>query len=72
MHLLSQQTEQGYWWAYLTADTTLESDYILLQLWLDPPQNGVWKPKKRALIEKAADGFEYAGLCRRGSGRRRG
>ena len=51
--MLSQQTEQGYWWAYLTADTTLESDYILLQLWLDPPQNGVWKPKNRALIDKA-------------------
>ena len=51
--LLSQQTEQGYWWAYLTADTTLESDYILLQLWLDPPQNGVWTPKNRALIDKA-------------------
>ena len=51
--LLSQQTEQGYWWAYLTADTTLESDYILLQLWLDPPQNGVWRPKNRALVDKA-------------------
>ena len=31
------QTQQGYWWADLTADTTLESDYILLQLWLHPP-----------------------------------
>jgi len=51
--LLSLQAEQGYWWAYLTADTTLESDYILLQLWLDPPQNGVWSPKKRAQIDKA-------------------
>ena len=28
---------RGYWWAELTADTTLESDYILLQLWLHPP-----------------------------------
>jgi squalene-hopene/tetraprenyl-beta-curcumene cyclase len=51
--LLSQQAEQGYWWAYLTADTTLESDYILLQLWLDPPVNGEWKPKNRRLIDKA-------------------
>src|ERR1700678_851737 len=27
--LLSQQTQDGYWWAELEADTTLESDYIL-------------------------------------------
>ncbi len=27
----------GYWWADLTADTTLESDFILLELWRHPP-----------------------------------
>jgi squalene-hopene/tetraprenyl-beta-curcumene cyclase len=27
--LLSQQSQEGYWWAELEADTTLESDYIL-------------------------------------------
>ena len=27
----------GHWCAELTADTTLESDYILFQLWLHPP-----------------------------------
>jgi squalene-hopene/tetraprenyl-beta-curcumene cyclase len=27
--LLSQQNQDGYWWAELEADTTLESDYIL-------------------------------------------
>jgi squalene-hopene/tetraprenyl-beta-curcumene cyclase len=27
--LLSAQTREGYWWAELEADTTLESDYIL-------------------------------------------
>jgi len=47
------QFESGYWWAELTADTTLESDYILLQLWLHPPQNGAWNPPTRALIAKA-------------------
>ncbi|HYP14138.1 MAG TPA: squalene--hopene cyclase [Bryobacteraceae bacterium] len=51
--LLSRQHSDGYWWAELTADTTLESDYILLQLWLHPPQNGVWAPKTRPLIDKA-------------------
>ena len=51
--LLAMQSEKGYWWAELTADTTLESDWILLQLWLHPPQNGVWKPSNRALVDKA-------------------
>src|SRR6202011_1332134 len=53
--LLSNQHEQGYWWAELTADTTLESDFILLQLWLHAPQDGVWNPPTRALIEKAVE-----------------
>ncbi|HTW66309.1 MAG TPA: squalene--hopene cyclase [Bryobacteraceae bacterium] len=47
------QSEPGYWWAELTADTTLESDYILLQLWLYPPENGVWNPPTRQLIDRA-------------------
>jgi squalene-hopene/tetraprenyl-beta-curcumene cyclase len=52
--LLRKQHVQGYWCAELTADTTLESDYILLQLWLYPPQDGVWSPPSRPLIERAA------------------
>src|SRR5271168_4672243 len=51
--LLSMQNEAGYWWAELTADTTLESDWVLLQLWLHPPQDGVWNPPNRALVDKA-------------------
>ena len=43
--LLSQQDRRGFWWADLTADSTLESDYILLQLWMYPPQDGVWNPQ---------------------------
>jgi squalene-hopene/tetraprenyl-beta-curcumene cyclase len=54
-YLTGIQTEQGYWWAELTADTTLESDYILLQLWLHPPVNGVWNPPTRSLVGKAAE-----------------
>src|SRR5215472_7867841 len=50
---LSSQHRDGYWWAELTADTTLESDWILLQLWLHPPVNGVWNPPTRPLINKA-------------------
>jgi squalene-hopene/tetraprenyl-beta-curcumene cyclase len=43
-HLLGKQHSEGYWWAELTADSTLESDYILLLLWMYPPRNGVWDP----------------------------
>jgi squalene-hopene/tetraprenyl-beta-curcumene cyclase len=51
--LLSQQDRTGFWSALLTADTTLESDYILLQLWMYPPQAGVWNPPTRDLVAKA-------------------
>ena len=52
-YLLGKQTEEGYWNADLTADTTLESDFVLLELWRNPPQNGVWNPPTRPLIDKA-------------------
>ena len=54
-YFLRTQHEPGYWWAELTADTTLESDYVLLQLWLHPPVNGVWNPPTRPLIDKAVE-----------------
>ncbi|PWU01587.1 MAG: squalene--hopene cyclase [Terriglobia bacterium] len=53
-YLASLQAANGHWCAELTADSTLESDFILFQLWLYPPQNGVWNPPVRPLIEKAA------------------
>ncbi len=49
----SAAAEQGYWWGDLTADTTLESDFILLELWRHPPEDGVWNPPTRPLIDKA-------------------
>ena len=52
--LLSVQCPEGYWWAKLTADTTLESDYILLELWLHPPVEGRWNPPTRERIDRAA------------------
>jgi squalene-hopene/tetraprenyl-beta-curcumene cyclase len=52
--LLSAKHQQGYWWADLTADTTLESDFILYQLWMHPPAAGVWNPATSHLVEKAA------------------
>jgi squalene-hopene/tetraprenyl-beta-curcumene cyclase len=51
--LLQRQSAEGFWWADLTADTTLESDYILTQLWLHPPVNGVWNPPTRPQIDRA-------------------
>ncbi len=37
--LTSSQAANGHWCAELTADSTLESDYILFQLWLYPPKD---------------------------------
>lgn len=52
-YMLQRQTEEGFWWGDLTADTTLESDFILLELWRHPPQNDVWNPPTRNLVDKA-------------------
>ncbi len=51
--LTGLQHSDGHWCAELTADTTLESDYILFQLWLYPPKDGKWEPESRALVDKA-------------------
>ncbi len=53
MALLDLQKPDGHWCGDLLADTTLESDYVLLQLWMDPPRNGVWQPRQRERIDKA-------------------
>jgi squalene-hopene/tetraprenyl-beta-curcumene cyclase len=53
--LLSMRHRDGYWWADLTADTTLESDYILLQLWMHPPAGKEWDPPTRHLVDKAVE-----------------
>jgi squalene-hopene/tetraprenyl-beta-curcumene cyclase len=52
--LFAQQKADGFWCGELLADTTLESDYILLQLWLHQPGEGKWNPPTRTRIEKAA------------------
>jgi squalene-hopene/tetraprenyl-beta-curcumene cyclase len=54
-HLVSLQHPDGYWCALLTADTTLESDFILLQLWMYPPVNGVWNPPDHGRVKRAAE-----------------
>jgi squalene-hopene/tetraprenyl-beta-curcumene cyclase len=51
--LLQRQAADGYWWADLRADTTLESDYIMMQLWLHPPVDGIWNPPTRPQIDRA-------------------
>jgi squalene-hopene/tetraprenyl-beta-curcumene cyclase len=52
-YLLKTRDPQGFWRVELTADTTLEADYVLLELWLHPPENGVWNPPTRSKIERA-------------------
>ncbi len=51
--LLKRQSKEGFWWAKLRADSTLESDYILTQLWLHPPVDGVWNPPTRPQVDRA-------------------
>jgi squalene-hopene/tetraprenyl-beta-curcumene cyclase len=52
--LLSQQAPEGFWCGELTADATLESDYILLQLFLHQPDDHAWNPPTSVRIQKAA------------------
>jgi squalene-hopene/tetraprenyl-beta-curcumene cyclase len=51
--LFRQQAAEGFWCGELTADTTLESDYILLQLWLHQPEGAQWNPPSRGRVERA-------------------
>jgi squalene-hopene/tetraprenyl-beta-curcumene cyclase len=53
--LLDRQQPEGYWIGELEADQTLESDYILLQLWLYPPDaEGAWRPPTWDKVQRAA------------------
>jgi squalene-hopene/tetraprenyl-beta-curcumene cyclase len=52
--LSAQQSPEGFWCGELTADTTLESDYILLQLWLNQPDENGWNPPTKHRIDRAA------------------
>ncbi len=52
-YLAGLQRPEGYWRGELTADTTLESDFVLLQLWLYPPSGSSWNPPTRRLVDKA-------------------
>lgn len=51
--LIGLQHPDGYWCGELLADVSLEADYVLLELWLHPPEHGVWNPPTRRRLEKA-------------------
>jgi len=51
--LFARQAPEGFWCGELTADATLESDYILLQLWMHQPEGDNWDPPSRGRIGKA-------------------
>lgn len=51
--LTALQDPAGFWRGDLTADTTLESDFILLNLWLYPANEHGWNPPTRTRIDKA-------------------
>ena len=51
--LAALQYNEGYWCGDLTGDSTLASDYILLQLWLHPVDaNSAWNPPRKDRIER--------------------
>ncbi|MFT4113934.1 squalene--hopene cyclase [Silvibacterium sp.] len=53
--LFSLQHTDGYWVGDLTADSTLQSDYILMQMWLYPAEaDGSWNPPTLPQVRKAA------------------
>ncbi|HUP04120.1 MAG TPA: squalene--hopene cyclase [Bryobacteraceae bacterium] len=53
--LVAKQDPEGFWRGDLTADSTLQSDYILLQMWLYPAgAGGNWDPPTMPKIRKAA------------------
>jgi squalene-hopene/tetraprenyl-beta-curcumene cyclase len=53
--LVTKQYSDGYWYGDLTADSTLQADYILLQMWLYPAEpDGSWNPPTMSTIRKAA------------------
>ena len=52
--LESLQNPAGWWWGDLTADTTLESDYVLFHLWRHQPDaDGEWRPPDAQRIGNA-------------------
>ena len=66
--LLQQQAAEGFWCGELTADTTLESDYILLQLWLHQPDGAdcrkaaieTRRRKHRSVAKSSSSHYESA------------
>jgi squalene-hopene/tetraprenyl-beta-curcumene cyclase len=54
-HVTALQHREGYWCGDLTADATLEADWLLLLLWLHPPQDGVWAPPQPDKIRRAVE-----------------
>src|ERR1035441_8084472 len=53
--LFARQAPEGFWCGELTADATLESDYILLQLWMHQPEGDGWDPPSRGRIARACE-----------------
>lgn len=54
-NLYGLQNPEGYWVGDLTADSTLQSDYILMQMWLYPAESdGSWNPPTLDRVRKAA------------------
>jgi squalene-hopene/tetraprenyl-beta-curcumene cyclase len=46
------QAPEGYWQGELTADVSLEADYVLMHLWLYQPVGSSWNPRSWARLQK--------------------
>jgi squalene-hopene/tetraprenyl-beta-curcumene cyclase len=53
--LLELQEPSGYWCGRLTADSTLECDFILLTLWLHQPDGRGWNAPNAERVRKAVN-----------------
>lgn len=53
-YLLNRQRSQGYWVGEIEGDSTLLSDYVMLQLWLHQPEaGGSWRPPSLRRVRAA-------------------
>ncbi|MGO9097688.1 MAG: prenyltransferase/squalene oxidase repeat-containing protein [Bryobacteraceae bacterium] len=52
--LASLQDPAGYWSFEVSAGAPLEAEFILLELWLHPPEAGVWNPPNAERVQRAA------------------
>lgn len=54
-YLLSQQDEQGFWWAELESNVTMASEHLLLEHFLGIGEPGRWAKLRKYLLNRQQD-----------------